>query len=173
MKTLILHPGSFAGQTANSTANAASFASKHVRLFQIAALSIALVLSIRFVSAQKSSTLMLLPLRAGNKNYLQKPDTRNTGQHFFATRFPEVFNTVSVPGTINPNSFFKGLLSPVKQAGFGLLGDIVGLTKVLFFIPVGSGGLKANLSIKRYGIAIEPKGPANFHYAAIDLKMNF
>ncbi len=116
---------------------------------------------------------MLLPLRTGNDNYLQKPDPRNTTSGFLTTLSPEVFSTISLPGTNNPSSFFKGPLSPVKQAGLGLLGDIVRITKVRFFIPAGTGRLKANLSIKRYGIAIEPKGPANFHYAAIDLKMNF
>ena len=111
--------------------------------------------------------------RPAGGDYWGRLINRNASTGFLTTRFPGVIIKSGETNTNYSDSFFKERFHAAKHTGYGLLGDVAAITTIPFFIPAGNGRLKACLSFKRDGIAIQPKGPANFHYVAIDLKIKF
>jgi hypothetical protein len=52
-------------------------------------------------------------------------------------------------------------------------GSAMALTSIPFLLTTGKRKTKVFLSLKRGGVAIAERGPGNFHYPAIDLKIRF
>lgn len=176
MKTLIINGDASVNKTVNgadATGRSLKLCLKAFIIHPIAALTIIFVLSAQLVSAQNASASTSFSGHTEQESYLEKLTTRNADAQFLTTRLPDVLIKSNITNENNSSRLFKGRFNAVKHTGFGLLSHIMAFTKVPLAICTGGRSLKAHLSLKTDRVAIEPKGPGNFHYTAISFSIKF
>jgi hypothetical protein len=136
-----------------------------------AAILTAFLFSVQFVSGQKADTSACCPARGVDDAFTQKYKTGKTAAWLLLAPGATMAASRGVINVNNRNSFFKYGFNPRKAPAFGFLGSVMALSSIPFFIQAGNSRKKASLSLKREKIMISEKGPGNFRYLAVDLKI--
>lgn len=140
---------------------------KHISILVI------LFLSIQLVAAQKVDTPLSRSPQSMYCFYMGKYNAKQTvGWVLLAPGF----TVAAIGGIINANLGYNVLttgFSLSKGSKFGILGSLIALTSIPFFISAGNDRAKAFLSLKKEKLSIFERGPGKFSYPAIAIKVNF
>lgn len=142
-------------------------------LIRVIIILILFLLSAQFASAEKIDTSVITPAHAIYNTNSEKQDINTAakgGLIVFATQ-------VTTPGKMfdktSINVIIKNRFSTGKVTETSLFNGLMAYTSIHFLVRSGAGQKKASISLKKDKVPFGEKGPGNYSYAALSLKIKF